>query len=61
VVRYDTAGGEVHRDRHLIAQHEAVSLPEAVALAIQAAQNDIGQHGMLYAQAYLEAKKLEQR
>jgi hypothetical protein len=59
VVRYDTAGGNIHRDRHLIAQHETVAFPNDPALAIKTAQDDVSQHGMLYAQAYLEAKKLE--
>lgn len=61
VVRYDTAGGQAHRDRHLIAQHELVDLPQQHGNAIKAAQTDITQQALLYIEVYLEARRLEEK
>ena len=61
IARYDTAGGSAHRDRHLIAGHEAIALPEPASSAIAAAQQDLSKHASAYTDAYLEAKNLEGR
>ncbi len=61
VTRYDTAGGKAHRDRHLIAVHEEIAIPKEASQAIDFAQQDLRKHYMEYTQAYLEAKKSEEK
>ena len=61
IARYDTAGGTAHRDRHFIAAHESVPLPEPASTAIIAAQQDLTRYAVEYTEQYLEAKKLEEK
>ncbi len=57
IARYDTAGGNAHRDRNLIAQHEAITFSSNPGVAIQTAQKDLSLRAIEYIEAYLEAKR----
>ena len=62
VVRYDTAGGRVHRDRNRIAAHEPVLLPLPVnsGQAVNWAKDDLRQRAQEYIQDYRAAKGPEE-
>lgn len=57
VARYDTAGGQGHRDRNRIASHEAVPLPRDPSQALNWARGDLRTQARRYLgqpEGYLE-------